>query len=54
MRDLSVSRKLELMNSFLESYGATKTQSQVDVFLRALFRANLQESGVPPGPEDAP
>jgi hypothetical protein len=53
LRDLPVSRKLELMNAFLEAYGATKTRGQVDVFLRALLRANHEESAVP-GDQDGP
>jgi hypothetical protein len=37
LRDLSLTRKLELMSTFLEAYGATQTRSQVDVFLRGLL-----------------
>ncbi len=43
-RDLSMSRKLELLNTFLEAYGATKTRSQVDVFLRGLLRVDHEKA----------
>jgi hypothetical protein len=39
------------MSAFLDAYGATKTRSQVDVFLRALLRNNHDDDGVDSGPK---